>query len=92
MLPFQILLQFIDPVFQIIRFRTYWLAGFTSAEGCFLIDTYKSKTKLKKSVQLRFKLTQHSRYEQLMKSLIEYFDCGNLYKDRECLIFIVRRF
>jgi hypothetical protein len=26
-----------------------------------------------------------------MKSLIEYFNCGNLYKDREYLIFVVRK-
>ena len=25
-----------------------------------------------------------------MQSLIEYLDCGNINKDRECLIFIVR--
>jgi len=30
-------------------------------------------------VRLRFQLTQHCRDEQLMKSLVEYFDCGNLY-------------
>ena len=41
---------------------------------------------------MKFQLTQHKRDEQLMKSLIEYFDCGNLYKDRECLTFIVTKF
>jgi len=29
-------------------------------------------------VILVFQLTQHSRDEKLMRSLIEYFDCGNI--------------
>ena len=31
-------------------------------------------------VQLVFQLTQHSRDQELMKSLIEYFNCGQIYK------------
>ena len=70
-----------------------WIAGFSSAEGSFMIKIIDSPShKLKETTQLEFKLTQHKRDEQLMKSLIEYFDCGNLYKDREYLIFIVRSF
>ena len=34
-------------------------------------------------VRLEFVLTQHSRDEQLMKSLIKYYDCGNIYKKGE---------
>jgi hypothetical protein len=38
-----------------------WLAGFTSAEGSFMIKTSKSSTyKLGLQVQLKFQLTQHS--------------------------------
>ncbi len=63
----------------------YWLVGFTTGEGCFFVDIFPSKTyKAGYQVKLKFQLTQHKRDEQLMKSLIEYFDCGNLYKDREC--------
>ena len=59
-----------------------WLAGFTSAEGCFFINFVKSAShKLKERVRLIFILTQHSRDEQLIRNLIEYFDCGNVYKD-----------
>ena len=57
-----------------------WLAGFTSAEGCFLVKIYKSKTKLSEAVQLEFKLTQDERDEQLMRCLIKYFNCGETYK------------
>ena len=68
-----------------------WLAGFSSAEGSFIIKIINSPGhKLKATVQLVFQLTQHKRDENLMQSFIEYLDCGNLNKDRECLIFIVR--
>ena len=43
-------------------------------------------------VILKFQLTQHSRDEQLMKSLIKFFDCGNIYKDRNAFNFQVRKF
>ena len=56
-----------------------WLSGFASGEGCFLIDTYKSKTTLGVGVTLRFKLAQHSRDSNLMKSLEQYLGCGTYY-------------
>lgn len=55
-----------------------WLAGFTAAEGCFFVNLQKS-TNLGFKVILVFQLTQHSRDEYLMKSLIEFFDCGGIY-------------
>ena len=58
-----------------------WLAGFVSGEGSFLIDIYKSKTIIGMGVTLRFYLSQHSRDELLMKSLVSYFGCGH-YKPR----------
>ena len=60
---------------------SYWLAGFASAEGCFTIFISNSSTNSTKSrVHLKFILTQHSRDEQLMRSIIEYFGCGKAYK------------
>lgn len=56
---------------------TQWLAGFTTGEGCFLIDTYKAKTKIGTAVTLRFKIAQHSRDAALLKSFIAYNDCGS---------------
>ena len=58
-----------------------WVVGFTAGEGCFSITIKKSKTvKTGFQVQLRFKLTQHSKDELLMKSLITYFGCGQVFK------------
>lgn len=44
------------------------------------------------SVLLRFVITQHFKDEQLMKNLIEYFGCGNLYKKNERVLdFVVSK-
>ena len=42
-------------------------------------------------VQLVFRLGQHSRDEQLMESLIYYLHCGSLYKQKEAVIFEVKK-
>jgi hypothetical protein len=69
-----------------------WLVGFTSGEGCYHVSIFKSLTKLGEAVRLNFAITQHYRDEQLMRSLMEYFDCGNLYKDREVFHYRVGKF
>ena len=62
-----------------------WLAGFISGEGCFFVKIFtntildRSKVKL----QLEFKVTQHSRDEQLMRNLIECLNCGSVFKHSE---------
>ena len=56
---------------QTKTFDPYWLVGFTSAEGCFLIDVYKAQTKLGEAVKLVFQITQHYRDEELMDKLVE---------------------
>lgn len=57
------------------------MAGFVSGEGNFSIGiTKSSETKTGYVVQLRFKLTQHSRDEYLLQSFIAYFGCGSYYK------------
>lgn len=57
-----------------------WLAGFTAGEGCFLVNLRKSSShKFGMRVMLRFKLTQHTRDEQLLKSLEAYLDCGKYF-------------
>ena len=70
----------------------HWLAGFTSGEGCFFINFIKTKTRFGVVVHLVFQLTQHSRDEKLMKSLIKYLNCGYIYKIGEILIFKVTKF
>lgn len=57
-------------------FDPSWMAGFFSAEGCFLILKHKSSTKLGVSFKLVFQITQHKRDETLIKSFIKYFGCG----------------
>lgn len=58
----------------------YWLAGFISAEGNFFLNVYEAKTKTGSGVNLVFRITQHIRDELLIKSFIQYFGCGNVYK------------
>lgn len=59
-----------------------WIAGFTSGEGCFKVIVAKTpNTKLKFRILLGFQITQHSRDEKLMTSLITYFGCGIIEKN-----------
>lgn len=62
----------------------YWLTGFTEADGCFYISTYDSpKSKLGRSVQLVYVVTQHVRDRELMEGLIEYLACGKYSKRKD---------
>ena len=56
------------------------MAGFTAAEGCFFVKIAKATTVIVLRVQLCFQITQHSKDEQLIKSLIQFFGCGAIYK------------
>ena len=61
---------------QIIK-DPYWLAGFASGEGCFLVCYSKSsKSRFGFQVQLIFSIYQHTRDAELMGSLAKYFGCG----------------
>ena len=53
-----------------------WIAGFVSAEGCFMIKIKPSKTKLGEAVHLEFQITQHIRDEILIKMFVSYFKAG----------------
>jgi hypothetical protein len=81
---------------SIINYDPYWLAGFTSTasafgfasptqkEDYFLIKKFfKSKTKLGVALRLVFQLVKHARDDKLMKSLIVYFGCGNIYTSND---------
>ena len=69
-----------------------WLAGFTSAEGSFLVRTYKAGTKTGEAVKIVFQLAQHVRDEQLIRSFINYFNCGIAYKSEEAFVYRVEKF
>ena len=61
-------------------FDPYWFAGFVDAEGCFYISVLASKSnKIGFSVITKFQVSQHSRDDQLVKSLITFFGCGKFY-------------
>lgn len=64
----------------------YWLAGFTSGEGSFIVTIFKSKTVIGYAVRLTFQLTQHTRDEQLLLNVVNYLGCGKLYRDKEAYI------
>ena len=69
------------------------LAGFTSAEGSFLIRVLNSSNhKLHKKVQLEFNLSQHARDEELMKAIANYFGAGSVYLNRNAFVYRVVNF
>lgn len=56
----------------------YWIAGFVSGEGCFIIKVSKSKThKLGVSVTLNFLVAQNIRDAYLLESFLQVFGCGS---------------
>ena len=56
----------------------YWIAGFTSGEGCLMVRVRNSSTNLTGyRVELVFQITQHARDNILIMSLIDYLGCGN---------------
>ena len=71
------------PQYVIQPLCSQWVAGFTSGEGYFGIKLLSSNTiKTGKQVRLIFQLTQHTRDEILMKSFINYFECGKYYSSQ----------
>ena len=56
------------------------MAGFTSGEGCFHVSVRKSSAyKLGFNVSLVFMVGQHYKDELLLKSFIDYFNCGRFH-------------
>ena len=67
-----------------------WLAGFTSGEGCFIINIHKSSThSLGQSVNLVFSIVQHMRDKGLLIRISEFLGCGTLYKQSENTVIIM---
>jgi hypothetical protein len=57
----------------------HWIAGFVSGEGCFFIQTRKSKThKLGISIALNFCVVQNIRDSYLLASFSQIFGCGSI--------------
>ena len=71
----------------------YWIAGFTSGEGCFLVKLKPSKSnKLKWQVNLCFDITQHIRDNALIVKLQTFFGCGTIVKNRSTIQYRIRNF
>lgn len=59
----------------------HWISGFVSGDGSFDINITKDPTaKQNYRVQLRFRITQHSRDIELMNTLTNYLNTGSIYK------------
>jgi hypothetical protein len=58
----------------------HWISGFVSAEGNFDVRIPSTRSKLGYRVQLRFRITQHSRDLRLMEKIVEYFGSGRIYR------------
>ena len=58
----------------------HWISGFVSAEGNFDVRIPSTNSKLGHRVQLRFRISQHSRDLRLMEKIQEFFGSGNIYK------------
>lgn len=58
----------------------HWISGFVSAEGNFDIRIPSTNSKLGYRVQLRFRISQHSRDFILMQKIVEYLGSGKIYK------------
>lgn len=56
-----------------------WMAGFISGEGMFFIKINKGRNKVGVGVQLVFQVSQHIRDEELIKSFVSFFKCGQYY-------------
>lgn len=71
-----------------------WIAGFTSAEGCFIVNIKQSKTNsLGYQTILRFQITQHTRDRFLLTNIINYLGCGHLHgsENFQFLNFVVHK-
>lgn len=78
-----------------VKMNPNWIAGFTSAEGCFIISIVKSTSlRIGYQVQLKFLLTQHDRDLELFNYLVEFLGYGYVckYANRNAVDFIVTKF
>lgn len=68
-----------------------WLAGFTTAEGCFLVRII-NKPNNNTQVLLQFKLCQHIRDEKLFRSIVDFLGCGRVYLNKRSVDFFITKF
>jgi hypothetical protein len=62
----------------------FWLAGFASGEGCFLVNMIESnRNTIGQVIQLIFKISQHHRDKKLLELITKYMNCGAVYSHSE---------
>jgi hypothetical protein len=71
----------------------HWVAGFVDGEGNFDVRIQESKThKIGSAVNIGFRVAQHSRDAELMKSIVQYFACGISSESSSMSFFTVTKF
>lgn len=76
-----------------IALHPQWVAGFTSGDGSFKVNIRISNAyKVGGRVNIIFVITQHIRDEFLLKSLVNYFGCGQAYSYKSHTEFISQSF
>ena len=75
------------------KLHPQWVAGFTSGDGCFKVSIRESKLcKAGSRVILVFLLTQHNRDEFLLKSMVNFFGCGQTFNYKDYVEFRCQSF
>jgi hypothetical protein len=75
------------------KLHPQWVAGFTSGDGCFKVSIRESNLyKAGSRVILIFLLTQHNRDEFLLKSMINFFGCGQTFNYKDYVEFRCQSF
>jgi hypothetical protein len=81
------------PPLNRVKLDPQWVAGFTSGDGCFKVSIRESKLhKTGSRVVLLFVVTQHIRDELLLKSLVDFFGCGQTYSYKDYIEFRCQSF
>ena len=62
-----------------VNIEPSWISGFVSAEGNFDVRIPQSNSKTGYRVQLRFRITQHTRDLKLMEKILQYLGGGQIY-------------
>ena len=75
------------------KLHPQWVTGFTSGDGCFKVSIRESKLyKTGSRVVLLFVLTQHIRDEFLLKSMVDFFGCGQTFNYKDYIEFRCQSF
>lgn len=61
-----------------IIYNSNWISGFVSGDGSFSVIVPRNKVKF--SVKLRFRITQHIKDIKLMETIVKHLGAGTVYK------------